>query len=301
MKEFFMNKSKHKNLFILTLITLTVLPMYTAEKKPLYEILARQETEKWFQNEKMVHEFPSTAEREETYQKLIKEYQFYEAHLEKIKTNPLASIWGGINYAMTLDEMKQKIREKFNEMKKQGLIISKNKFEKIKNKYWTTLRYPSAAHDLTRIWGIDYLKNKIDESKFLRDKYDVPNYVIVADDPTNIKVKVYFLNRNYPVVNSLENASLYFENIIGKRAASRNLQDLDIGRASGIGYDDFSDPGNIIFDEKTGKYYVVDTEYKSFKIPIGSKLKYLLEYAANRFNYLNPDLGISYTFELNLD
>ncbi len=199
-------------------------------------------------------------------------------------------MWGGINYAMSLEEMIQAVREVFNAIQKEGLIISKDAFKKIEDKYFT----PNPHTNLTRIWGAKYLKRKINESDYLRSNYAVPNYVIVTDDPSMIKVKLNFGNEWCPSIDDLENATIYFDKIIGIPVTIATTN--DIGAKSGIGYNDFSGSQNVIYDTRDGKRYIIDTEDKSFKIPIDQAVQPLLSYAAKRFSYLNNDI-VSYTFE----
>jgi len=269
-------------------------------EKPIYDILARQDAEEEY-SEYMKHSkygfgFMQPPKVEEEYKNLVKEYKHLENNLKYIRKIPLASMWGGINYDMSLNEMKRTVIETFGAMEKNGLIISKKDFEKIKNNYY--IQKPH--NDSTRIWGNQYLKNQINKSEFLKENYDVPSYIIVRDNEQPIKVTISFFNHKYPSVTELENGTIYFEKIIGIPVADKGLDTREIGIPSGIGYDDFSDPGNIILDKKTGKKYVVDTESKSFNIPLSYKFERLLKYAYKRFMYLNKDKIniLHFTFDL---
>ena len=287
----------------------------TPQKTSIYEILAQRDAENYVARRKRLFArrkrlFPGEKFNEnelysKKYNELIESYKVFENELEEFKEieeqDPLAILFGGIDYTMTLYEMRQKIKEKFSEMKKKGLIISKAKFEKIKKKYFTSHR------DLTRIWGVEYLKGKINKSEYLRKNYDVPNYVIVADDPNRIKVNIYF-NEMFPLLRDLENDSIYFIKIVGIPSAFLHIVRTDL---SSIGFDDFSGPGNIILDDKTGKYYVVDTEIKSFKGRTVANLKDQFAYAAlkdeleyfrKRFLYLNKKiLGDKFNYIYDID
>jgi hypothetical protein len=201
-----------------------------------------------------------------------------------IRNNPLASVWGGINYAMSLPEMEQVVKNKFKDMRAQGKIISPAQFEKIKDEYYT--ERPST--DLCRIWGALYLKDKIRELSFKKPFFsslDVPDYIIVADNPNDIRVRLTFDSPLWPVVKSLESATCYFKKIDGSGVADeyRNLRELR--------YVDFSDNNNILRDFKTGKNFFIDTEFKSFQGAGGieedldSELQKILEYAREKFKY----------------
>lgn len=227
---------------------------------------------------------------------LIEEYREYEANLKSISQNPIASVMGAINYSMNFTELKQIVKEQFKAMKQRGLIISQADFEKIKDLYFNLKHI-----DLTRIWGAEYLKNKINHSVYLTSKYNVPDYIIVLDDPNHIKINLSFFTRLFPIPLNLENGSIYFKHISGESVALRDNSTMlnDLGLESGIGFEDFSKPGNVIQDSETGILYIIDTEFRSFKFPISPELVNLLNYAAARFIYLNNHLLESvYEFDL---
>jgi len=228
------------------------------------------------------------------YKDLLEKYRIYEANLKTISQNPVASIMGGINYSMTLSEMKETVQKKFESMSKNGLIISYDEFQKIKDDYFYLPR-----KDLTRVWGAEYLKNKIKQSLNLSNKYDVPDYIVVMDNPKHIKISISFYTRMFPIPLDLENGSIYFKKIIGKPIAAGTATLLhDIGTESDIGFDDFSHSDNILKSD-TGMQYIVDTEFRSFKFPISPELLLLLNYAAERFIYLNDNL-LEYVYEFYL-
>lgn len=220
----------------------------------------------------------------------------YDPLLSDLKKNPAeyyeASLMGGINYVMTLDEMKQTVKDKFSAIKKNGGVISKADFEKIKDRYY--LDKPS--NKLSRIWGIEYLKKQFNTSKYLNEHYGVPGYVIVADDPNKLKVSISFndVRLPVPIVDTLENATIYFETIKG-RGVAKTTNKLPL---TGIGYYDFKDAGNIIEDSQTGRLYIVDTEYSAFDFSMDPNLKKLLDYARKKFRYLNN--GIT-RYDLDID
>jgi hypothetical protein len=150
--------------------------------------------------------------------------------------------------------------------------------------------------DLTRIWGVEYLKKKFNENQNLNSRYGVPDYVIVADNPNELRINLYFGNETYPMPRYLENAKIYFEKISGKKVASDCRSAL-----TPVGYDDFSDEGNII-EDSTGKRYVVDTEAKSFAYyPIEGELYQVLKYGSAKFRDLNEDMMKYSNYEFDID
>lgn len=265
--------------------------------KPIYEILAEEGAAK-------IGRFPWTTDEEhaqdkkERYDYLLKRNKICEesfANYKKyIKESPLESMWGGINYSMTLDEMKKAVKAKFQEMKKQGLIISEQDFAKIKNQY-----YDKPSNNLSRIWGADYLRQKIHANNKMLSDYDVPEYIIVVDNPSKIGLVLSFALERWPTVAKLTNGYIYFKNIEGEEVGN------NAWALKEIYYDDVgSDPkkkANVIQDEKTGKKYIVDTEFKSFEIP-SSKSDFVecQPYYYRRFLHNNKfDLTEKYEFTLN--
>ncbi|MCK9543010.1 MAG: hypothetical protein M0R03_13365 [Novosphingobium sp.] len=320
-----MKKNVKKILFTNLVLSLCITPYFHTMKiekdnlknQPIYEILAKQEfnilldaeacllldeevcllnkkTDQ-FDNKDSI-KIPDYSEySKKDYERLLTQYKSYENKLQYIQKEPKISIFGHINYNMSLDQMKEKTNEIFQKFKQDGLIISKSEFEKVKNDY-----FYKQYSDLTRIWGIEYLKDSINKSKFLSDRYATPDYIIVADNPEEITVELNFFNNKFAIVSTLKDAKFYLKNIKGSKAAYDYHE--YIGISSGIGFSDFSDPGNIIMDEETGKYYIVDTEFKSFTIELDHKLKELLNYAKERFSYLNKDAlkYSSYEHKINL-
>jgi hypothetical protein len=312
--------------YLLFLMLMVALPVVHAgdlrlqQKVPIYELVAKKTVDKeiegkreelvslemikkgqWLEIEKTSHplskeeELLLEKERTKMYGEYIPLYKKYDDLLKNLKNNPkeysLASVMGGINYGMTLDEMKQKVKELFLSMKKNGVIISKEAFEKVKGRY-----FPVPSTNLTRIWGADHLKKEFNGSKYLSEKkYDVPGYVIVVDDPNVIKLRLSFGDRTFPIPLELENGKIYFEEIKGEEVGSLSESRFDL---SSTGFSDFSATGNIIQDGKTGRRYVVDTELKSFTFPLSRESTHMLEYANKKFRYLNNDIT---KYELTLD
>ena len=250
------------------------------EKKPIYEILALRDSKEW---EKWVER---TGEKEmcEKYKPSREKYRLFNKKLGKTKRRieknrkrrgrpSVNALCGGINFFMSLDEMKQKIRGELTPH-----IITTEEFKKIEKDYYKGARggdYPS--QDLTRIWGANYLKWAI-KNKSLDEKYGVPDYVIVADDPNNIEIKLSF-SKIFPCTGAkhtgisedfggLVGASIYFKKIEGDNLRKIPPQKvIEIKKElDDMGYVDHSEPGaesNVLL-ASDGKVYIVDTEKKSF-------------------------------------
>lgn len=286
-------------------------PEWKAQKSEIYEIIAQQDTldeeessEESDLPDSLKKKKMNDEDAEKHYQKLVKKYKRYENKLKNVKDLYVASIWGGIDYTMSLDEMKERTKEIFAILKKNNLIISKEDFQTVKHNYYIPAK-PQA--DLTRIWGAEYLKGQIKQSQELQESYDVPSYIIVAENPNDIEVQLYLGDEYCPVVRQLTNAKIYFEKIDGRTFSTpKRLADAcseAIGHESGICYVDFADKGNIII--KKGKYFIVDTEHNSFDYNhmlklCSPKLPNILRYAWKKFKYINAinDYWYAYTIDL---
>ena len=255
--------------------------------------LAKKMLENKYDEERWDNEYSekecTQEEYNKTVKKLLEDYPHYEKKIDRYKKRARKSIHfcvcGHIDYFMTPSEVVDAVKKRFAGIEKNGKIISKNEFEKIREGYVFGMRI--STQDLSRIWGIEYIREKMRESKEIGGIFDVPDYVIVVDDLEKGFTVSISSFRQYPVVNYLsKNAKIYFKKIIGSRVA--NCLPEKVHRlAFKIGYRDFNDPGNIIKCEKTGKFYIVYTEEKSFtgwiQLPINL---FAAIYFEGRFNYL---------------
>jgi len=176
-----------------------------------------------------------------------------------LQGDPVSQMVCGLDYTMQANEMQSKIKDMLKKMKKKGRIISTKAFEKNKEQYAQTFYLETSYSNLERICIAKYI-NKECNSKGCGAPSD---FLIVADNPNNIKVAINVLNFEYPIP-TLENASIYCEKIEGE-PVGRKLS-AKASYLAKLGYVDFNDSGNIILDKKTGKYYAVDNEIKSFRI-----------------------------------
>ncbi len=249
-------------------------------EQPLYEIIANMVAERkakedtdlefWLETDIPVEsaEYKEIYNKkyQEKYTKLMSMYRGYEENwdtykkkLDEDKHWVKQLIGGNFNYAMTLDEIKQKIKYKFIARKRRGLIISKDEYEKIKSSY---INLPSI--DLTRIWGAEWLKGGIEH--YNNEDYDVPGYKIVSYNPNNINIILYLGDRRFPMASQLKEGEAFIDTvkIIGPPAGSgphhlpRKLGYVDLGASP-------AKAANIRKEISTGKYYIVDTEMKSFQ------------------------------------
>jgi len=221
---------------------------------------------------------------------------------KQLEKHPSTFIFGDIHYAMTLDEMIQKIKLKLMAILKENNIITKKEFKKIKDKY-----HDCPFTKITRIWGAKYLKKKIDDSEYLQKKYDVPNYKIVVENLSDIKVLLDFYNPQFPSYHFVpENAAIYFEKIEkGDQHPKSGFFDSNIKNdLLPLGFIDYGH-NNIILgykkeNKETIKYYIVDTERKSFKIPVEDHNLYgFIEYMSAKFKYCN-NIGLTHEISINL-
>ncbi len=225
-------------------------------EQPLYKIIANTVAEGY----KRIYKEEKYKKKYATLVSIYRDYEdnwdTYKKKLDGEKHWAKQLIGGNFNYAMTLDEIKQIIKDKFVAMKRKGLIISKDEYEKIKSSY---INRPST--NLTRIWGADWLKTGIELHK--NKDYDVPGYKIVSCNPNSINVILFIGNARFPIAARLKEAFIDFVKIIGPPAGSgphplpRKLGYVDLGAS-------LAKAANIRKETSTGKYYIVDTEMKSF-------------------------------------
>ncbi len=251
----------------------------------------------------------SNEKYEQRYAELVNIYRDYEDNwntykkkLDEEKHWAKQLIGGNFNYAMTLDEIKQIIKDKFVAMKRKGLIISKDAYEKIKSSY---INRPNT--DLTRIWGAEWLKTGIELHK--NKDYDVPGYKIVSCNQKSINVVLFFGNGRFPIASRLKKKEAFidFVKIIGHPAGSKPHPLL-----LKLGYVDFgasqARDANIIQEISTGKYFVVDLEIKGFQhSEIGQRKLYeypvqesFAYYAYQKFLLSNED-ELEITIKINLE
>lgn len=225
---------------------------------------------------------------EENYEKLVQEYAKYEKEYPKIKKKRKETfcVSGGLEYSMTLDEIKQHVKKRFLDFKEKGLIISMAEFKKIKNRYFINTHFVGGGINkifhkgLTRLWGVEHVKHLIKDNEELRNNINVPGYVIVIGNSKKyIDVKVdlfpcyHSILHICPVVSELKNAYIFFEYIKGEDVTKKIKKGdgkweryrYNLLKKTGFtdfGRDDLAGLGNII--EKDGKLYIVDTELRSF-------------------------------------
>lgn len=202
--------------------------------------------------------------KKENYAKLLSLFRQYEQKLSQsnaLNQDPQAQVSGGISYAMTIDEMREVAKQKFQALKDQDKIITPREFEAIKNNYHEV----EPQHtDLTRVWGADYLKKRFTENN--TQNFDVPDYVIVTENPNHLKIELNLANSENPRISALKNGHIYFQRIEGTPIANTVGHNI-----KSTGYADFATGGhdqqknrNILKDNTSGINYVVDTEIKSF-------------------------------------
>ncbi len=228
---------------------------------------------------------------EENYFKRLRGlYSSYEMKLSELRQSmPIYPVAGGLNYTITLDEMVCTIQKKFREMRKKGLIVTREEFKKYDKQEW----FFKPGSNLTRIWGSEYLAERFKQEK--KSSYKVPSYIIVVDDLTNLKILVCWA-ACFPIISRI-NGDIYAQRILGRPARP------DVG----FGFSDYTGPNILKNDD--GLYYVIDTEYRSFYKAAPEKELYknlkedwpsLCEYLKNRFLLINKLQGTSKSFKFSV-
>ncbi len=148
-------------------------------------------------------------------------YSRYEAILQKHINHLKAQedtfytfeVAGNLSYLDSLEVMQKKIRDTFNELYRNGQIITEDEFNKLNKDNWVKQQ----REDLTRIWGANYLAKKFAENPQENRNKRVPRYLIVVKHLDNIDVEIA-LNEGhygqcYPTLLTLKNGTIYAEKI----------------------------------------------------------------------------------------
>lgn len=200
--------------------------------------------------------------REAAWKECVEEFTTLETAM---RTMDLPEDWdayepaGGLKLSIDPDQINPFVQKKFADLRKAGLLLFRSEFEKQEDP--ARFRQPGKSQndDLTRLWGAEYLREKLRSVKH----YSVPRFLIVVENGV----------KNIPVTVVKDKLSL----VISKcdtQFAQVVVEDMKntLGTCSfekhgwmkSIGYVDFADSGNIRQDRDG--FYVVDTEWKSFEV-----------------------------------
>lgn len=224
--------------------------------------------------------------REKEFKEISETYLNFEENLQVISENyPRYEVAGNLDYFMSLEELENKIREKFRAIYENGQILTEEQFNELDRSNWA-----DNGVKLTRIWGAEYLEKRFKKDQ--RDHMKVPHYIIVVKSLDDIQLKLTW-GSCWPILASIVNGTIYSKKIVGTDATKT----IKIGQ----GYTDYDGVGNIL-KTADGSYYIIDTEYKSFydDIPDDHLMKsirklgffplWLCEYLRRRF-MLRNNLG----------
>jgi len=201
---------------------------------------------------------------------------------------------GNVGYEMSLQEIKNFIQEKFQQMRKNKQLLTQQEFKAFNKDKWFW-----KGSDLTRIWGAEYLAEKFAQEQTQR--YAVPKYIIVVEDLSSVQVKIH-MGTCFPIIAEIKNGEIYASKIEGSPVASA-------GQHQKYGYTDTSAADNVIRNSKDGLDYYVDTEYKSFydgqpENTIYKGQRYPMEkcdYLQRRFKHLNKIEGFDETVTVSVE
>jgi hypothetical protein len=200
---------------------------------------------------------------------------------------------GGIKLSIDTDEIDSLVQEKFLQLRINGLLLTRSEFEQREDV--AKFRKPGKDQndDLTRLWGAEYLRKKL----LGNEQYSVPRFFIIVEDGAK-KIPVTVIKTyNSLLISKCDTAfaEVVVENMVDTRATCTKEKH---GWLEKIGYVDYADSGNIR-EGRNGKFFVVDTEWKSLdgviKIvdenlkSLDPTLVRLRTYASERFNILHPE------------
>lgn len=202
---------------------------------------------------------------------------------------------GGIKWTMGLEKIETFVQDKFDELRQTGILMFRSEFEKNENPshFRTTgkiFKEGQKRRELDRLWVAEYLRKELAHVEL----YKVPRVIVIIED--NVKSLPVSLWPYGPAILITEFGEecgeVLIENIEDGIPAANMSSHMPLREA---GYVDFSDSGNIL-KGKDGKYYVVDTDWKSVSDGLAAKrdqngtISTLRAYAQERFQAFYADL-----------
>lgn len=202
--------------------------------------------------------------------------------LIQLKYLPSSKIAGGLNWSMSYEQMKNKIKTKFIELKNNGNLISKSnfneKFKKVGHKNLKQIYIDSSGkrwiklneNNLTRVFGSEYVKSKINPTI----KFNAPKQLIVLNNlnSIDIKVSINFRNLNsyskiysmpflFPILKEIESGFILSEYIEDTQPVALKLKNnLFLCK---LGFIDFKND-NILRRRSDDTLWITDCEMFSF-------------------------------------
>lgn len=225
-------------------------------------------------------------------------YQNYENNIDRINNflsrkiveYPLAQLYGGLNYAMDITQVKTHLFVLFKQIFDRGDLISGEDFDLNYNK---DIWYYRKQNDLTKVWGNLYLESMFSSNNNL-NMFAVPRFKIVVDDINSFSVSIFKMNPICPIITNIDGGHIVYENIAGNDVTSKAINN----RLSHVGIMNNSKKVNIIqrislYEGNNNKYYVMDTKMKHFEIDLKTfkykQMQKLLFYLRERFDYVTRD------------
>lgn len=245
---------------------------------------------------------------------MAQNYLFIQDVHSNIQSNclPSSEIAGGLNWSMNHEQMKNKIRTKFTELKESDNLISisdfENQFEKDGHKNFNPIFKDSNGkrwiklneNNLTRVFGSEYVKSKLDPTI----RFNAPKQLIILEDDNNINVKVSFNFRNiddyskiysmpylFPILKEIENGFILSEYIEDTRPVATKLKNNPF--LSRLGFIDFKHD-NILHKKSDNTLWITDCEMFSF-FSCRPELSYEEKKEFFTYNEINYD---NYNFQL---
>ena len=249
--------------------------MLESESDPFLAELLKKEDSEWEKQEKLY----------------LKIEKWIRENSDKI---PTWEVTGPLHYGMSLNKMKEVIKQKFRDMASSGHLMVQKSLDETHDR---TNFYPTlgrGGNNMTRIWGAEFLKSNLLDDTTLRA---ADHFLIVDDEASEIEVEVW--HEAQPHLYIVNNAHILSKKIEGDPQAGdyRFSNTLDK-----LGYRDFKNHGNIIRDSN-GIGWIVDTELNSFDAPHLTRSACLIQnYLKKRFEILCGENynGLYQTFKISV-
>ncbi len=203
---------------------------------------------------------------------------------ESIQSNclPSSEIAGGLNWSMSYQQMENKIKTKFIELKNNDNLISisdfNERFKKNGNKNLNQIFKDSNGkkwiklneNNLTRVFGSEYVKSEINPTI----KFNAPKQLIVLNNLNSIDIvvsinfrnfnsysKIYTMPFLFPILKEIKNGFILSEYIEDTQPVALKLKNNKF--LSKIGFIDFKND-NILHRRSDNTLWITDCEMFSF-------------------------------------
>ncbi len=175
---------------------------------------------------------------------------------------------GGLSRTMSDDEIHAFVQAKFDQLRADGILVTRSEFERCKPPVpFRTLgkiyRPGQRSGRLDRLWGAEYLRKHLSPE----GPYRAPRFYVVIEDSVRT-LPVFLVDVGYHLaISNFDTAhgEILAEEIQGEPVCDETHE----GPLKKVEYSDFNGNDNIL-KSADGSFYIVDTEWCSFRYSLRS-------------------------------